>query len=400
MRAVSEFTAERAVPKPAIKEVVPKPAPERSVPESAPKRAVPESAPERAVPVSAPAPESAPVLAPVPEPAPVSAPAPDPRPVLAPAPEEVPSQCQGLILLPLRIPQSLFLNLLPRHTTFLSVLLPPDSAPVTKPSWKSRPVKPVPVTKNATNQVLIPPFPPSVSCFWSPPPLSAMNLLPGSVPTRLSPPFVFHGQFGTSIFTSHPPTQLPPWMFMPGLDAWRRPLERGYCQGSRGWGDTPSQCRALWVLRKAEKRYINVINYYYYYIVLPFSLVLSVHYSNLLCVRHCLLALSTSPVIRRILSQLFVVLGFSSVPSLLLPCPVLSCRLRSWSAPFSCHVARPVQHLQNLECGVLRHKFQSGHRCNHRPSSCAAFSALWWTVLGRLLWNVIGYRLQVTLFKM
>ncbi len=27
----------------------------------------------------------------------------------------------------------------------------------------------------------------------------------------------------------------------------------------------PSQCRALWVLRKAEKRYINVINYYYYY---------------------------------------------------------------------------------------------------------------------------------------
>ncbi len=106
------------------------------------------------------------------------------------------------------------------------------------------------------------------------------------------------------------------------------------------------------MLRKAEKRYINVINYYYYYIVLPFSLVLSVHYSNLLCVRHCLLALSTSPVIRRILSQVVCCFSFSSVPSLVLPCPVLSCRLRSWSAPFSCHVARPVQHLQNLECGV------------------------------------------------
>ncbi len=43
-----------------------------------------------------------------------------------------------------------------------------------------------------------------------------------------------------------------------------------------GRGDTPSQCRALWVLRKAEKRYINVMNYYYYYtywkILLNFSM--------------------------------------------------------------------------------------------------------------------------------
>ncbi len=34
---------------------------------------------------------------------------------------------------------------------------------------------------------------------------------------------------------------------------------------SGGRGDTPWQCWALWVLGKAEKRYINVMNYYYYY---------------------------------------------------------------------------------------------------------------------------------------
>ncbi len=43
----------------------------------------------------------------------------------------------------------------------------------------------------------------------------------------------------------------------------------GCCTLVVGRGDTPpplpSQCRALWVLRKAEKRYINVMNYYYYY---------------------------------------------------------------------------------------------------------------------------------------
>ncbi len=53
-----------------------------------------------------------------------------------------------------------------------------------------------------------------------------------------------------------------------------------------------------------------------------------------LCVRQCLLALSSSPVILRIPSLVVCCFSLSSVPSLILPCPVLSgtvlsCRLRS-----------------------------------------------------------------------
>ncbi|XDV14788.1 hypothetical protein PO909_014976 [Leuciscus waleckii] len=57
-----------------------------------------------------------------------------------------------------------------------------------KPSWKSRSVRPVPVSNSASNQVPIPPIPPYVfPGYGSPkpaPPWSALNFLAGSAPTR------------------------------------------------------------------------------------------------------------------------------------------------------------------------------------------------------------------------
>ncbi len=49
------------------------------------------------------------------------------------------------------------------------------------------------------------------------------------------------------------------WRTMAAVASFRWMLHIG-----GGWGDTPWQW-ALWVLRKAEKHYINTINYYYYY---------------------------------------------------------------------------------------------------------------------------------------
>ncbi len=78
--------------------------------------------------VSAPAPESAPVSAPALESTPMSAPTPGSAPVSAPAPES--AQVSALA---------------PEPTPALAST--PDYATVTKPSWKSRPVRLVPVTK-------------------------------------------------------------------------------------------------------------------------------------------------------------------------------------------------------------------------------------------------------------
>ncbi len=76
--------------------------------------------------------------APAREPAPAGAP--EPRTLLTPAPEVSKTMSRS------------------DHATLKDTLETfPKLTSVTKPSWKSRPVKPVPVTKNATSQAPIPP---------------------------------------------------------------------------------------------------------------------------------------------------------------------------------------------------------------------------------------------------
>ncbi|RXN22994.1 proteoglycan 4-like protein [Labeo rohita] len=190
LRSTEEILAALAV---AIKTVQePTAASERAVTMPAPERAVLEPAIEEIVP------GSVPVSAPAPESAPVSAPTPVPSLVLASDPEEVSKSMSK------------------SHPVTLK------DTPVTQPSWRSRPVTPVPT----------PPFPPSMSpslgSLRPGPPWVNQNFLPGPVPTHPFPPSVFPGQFGTSLFTTHPPPRLVPPVMLPGVDAWRRPLERGW----------------------------------------------------------------------------------------------------------------------------------------------------------------------------
>ncbi|RXN37413.1 proline-rich 4-like protein [Labeo rohita] len=170
------------------------PAPE-SVPAWAP---APESVPvwapaPESVPVWAPAPESVPVVAPAPESVPVSALAPEPTPVsaqapvpslmLASAPEELSKSMSKLDPATLKDTPESVCQPVPKTLPVRSS----DSATVTKPSWRSRPVRPVPAPMGTPSQVPFPPFPPSVSPnFGLPrpvPPWSAMNCLPGLVPS-------------------------------------------------------------------------------------------------------------------------------------------------------------------------------------------------------------------------
>ncbi|XP_067300869.1 calphotin-like [Pseudorasbora parva] len=151
---------------------------------------------------------------------------------LAMAPEFTPKSFpnQGLIPKTVSVPEVLESV----AGAFTYSVISPES---TKPSWKPRPVRPFPVSKGLPSQVPTPPFPPSVfSGYGFPkpaPPNPASKILPGSIPTRPSFPSVFPGQFGTSMFMPHLPPQLvSSGISMPGLDAWRRPLDGGYCQGS------------------------------------------------------------------------------------------------------------------------------------------------------------------------
>ncbi len=111
-------------------------------------------------------------------------------------------------------------------------------------SWEFPPVKRPPISRGVTNRVPIPPSvlpgchaPPKIPPFWAVPKYS-----PGLFSALPAPPPVFLGYTGPPIFPPHLPPQLVPPLSLinpvlpripsPSVDAWRRPLEGGYCQGS------------------------------------------------------------------------------------------------------------------------------------------------------------------------
>lgn len=120
-----ESAPERAVPEPAIEEVVPEPAPEEDVFEPTLERAVP-------------------VLVPVPE-------------------DFLKSISKSGPVIHKDIPEPVSEPVSKAYSFPASSVTPPVSVTITKPSWKPRPVRPVPVPKGASSQALIPPFPPSMS---------------------------------------------------------------------------------------------------------------------------------------------------------------------------------------------------------------------------------------------
>ncbi len=110
-------------------------------------------------------------------------------------------------------------------------------------SWEFPPVKRPPISRGVTNRVPIPPsvlpgcHAPKIPPFWAVPKYS-----PGLFSALPAPPPVFLGYTGPPIFPPHLPPQLVPPLSLinpvlpripsPSVDAWRRPLEGGYCQGS------------------------------------------------------------------------------------------------------------------------------------------------------------------------
>ncbi|KAF4096107.1 hypothetical protein G5714_023710 [Onychostoma macrolepis] len=109
-----------------------------------------------------------------------------------------------------------------------------------KSSWEFPPDKRPPISRGVTNRVPIPPSvlpgchaPPKLPPFWAVPKYS-----PGLFSALPAPPPVFPGYTGPPIF---PPQLVPPLSLIipvllrtpsPSVDAWRCPLEGGYCQGT------------------------------------------------------------------------------------------------------------------------------------------------------------------------